>query len=60
MWKTLGYATSYDEVKTWNWFIAGGPAFGELFADKASARSTVDAWLASRGNGSEYVVVYVR
>ena len=59
-WQALGYATSYDEVKTMKWSISGGPAAGVLLDDEAAARAAIDSFLAGRDNGSEYAVVYVR
>ena len=56
----LGYATSYDEVKTMKWSISGGPAAGVLLDDEAAARGAIDSFLAGRDNASEYAVVYVR
>ena len=59
-WKTIGYADSYAEVKTSFWIISGAASLGDLFPDEASARSTVDAFVAGRDDGNEYAVVYVR
>ena len=60
VWNIIGYVDSYAEVKTSTWFIAGAASLGDLFPDEASARSTVDAFLAGRDDGNEYAVVYVR
>jgi hypothetical protein len=49
----------YDETATDWWFVSGGPAMTDHYADRASAQAGIDAWLAGKEDAATYAVVFV-